>query len=123
MMLEASTRTFSKCTSKWPPWIASEQRHRGKLVNLKSRKAHLLWLCAKKENNILENRKISAVHGRHNPTILSEHGEGSDELYTWCVHGYQDHTVLAVPKNDYNFKDDLNLVFHNDHFAAAGDNL
>lgn len=40
---------------------------------------------------------------RHNPTILSKHSKWSDELYTWCVHRYKDHTVLAMPKKEvYN---------------------
>lgn len=35
---------------------------------------------------------------RHDPTILSKHGERSDKLYTWCVHWDEDHTVQAMPK-------------------------
>ena len=31
-------------------------------------------------------------------TILSKHCDRSDELYTWCVHWYEDHTVLAMPE-------------------------
>lgn len=50
------------------------------------------------------------------PTILSEHGEGSDELYTWCVHGHKDHAVLAMPKKKIKIAKDFCLIQY-DHFG------
>lgn len=48
-----------------------------------------------KQENI--NNTLRCNDG-YNLTILSKHGERSDELYARCVHGDQDHTVLAMPK-------------------------
>lgn len=79
MMLDEGTRTFSKSTSKCPPWMAS--RHRTASIYF-----------------VINKKKVFFLDEQQNPTVLSEHCDWSDELYTRCVHRYQDHTVLTVPK-------------------------
>lgn len=91
IMLEAGTRTFSKWTSKWPPWIASEHRHTG--------------VTGGQEINTVgwqESINTSKSSTRDNPTILSKHSERPDELHTRCVQWDEDHAVLAVPKKPIN---------------------
>lgn len=60
-----------------------------------SRRKLILW------DNRKNDISASKSNNRQYFTVLSEYGKWSDELYTWCVHWDEDHTVLAVPTNTF----------------------
>lgn len=83
-MLEVGTRTCSKWISKWPPWMASEQTY-GALR------------CFRGAQTPRDKReRVKKSGGLGDLTVLSEHGQRSDEFDPWGVHGDQDHAVLSM---------------------------
>lgn len=61
---------------------------------------HQSRVCVHKDIIVGKNGNLVQSTGRcydwHNPTVLSEHGERSDELHAWRVHRYEDHTVSVM---------------------------
>ena len=51
-----------------------------------------------RKDDIVEKQEKLMCNNKADLTILSKHCDRSDELYTWCVHWYEDHTVLAMPE-------------------------